>query len=254
MRNIFSRYKTLGIIPPLMCLLYARHSWTPAAYDVTEIIPAYSMPGESRLVLTYCRNTGSLPVSLKHLIKMDLLDQVMEATFASEQILQIESYANMRQFRTATELREGKGNHIAASIKILPPPKKDVTQKLELSLVPADGTDQVQHMIHPNFLCINIKDQRKIVYRNDLTHPGAWKADFMIKNEEVFHVDNITGEWRKVETLRDGNTLELGKLLLLRYCSNLDQVLVPQVVPMIETLNICYSLSPTHFKIRKKVA
>ena len=142
---------------------------------------------------------------------MDLLDQVMEATFASEQTLQIESYANMRQFRTATELREGKGNHIAASIKILPPPKKNVTQRLELSLVPADGTDQVQHMIHPNFLCINIKDQRKIVYRNDLTNPRGWKADFMIKNEEVFHVDNITGEWRKVEILRDGNTLELGK-------------------------------------------
>ena len=80
------------------------------------------------------------------------------------QSIDIESFASKRKFRTATELKEGKGNHIAASIKILPPPTNP--QRLELSLVPADGSGQLlQHMVHPNFLCINVKDQRKIVYR-----------------------------------------------------------------------------------------
>ena len=138
---------------------------------------------------------------------MDLLDKVMEEALVS-QSLQIETHASMRQFRTATELKEGKGNHIAASIKILPPPKKP--QRLELSLVPAEGSDQALHMIHPNFMCINVKDQRKIVYRNDLTHRSAWKAVFLIKNEEIFYVDNVTGNEMRVEYLRNGDTIELG--------------------------------------------
>lgn len=92
---------------------------------------------------------------------MDLLDKVMAEALVS-QTLEIESFASKRQFRTATELKEGKGNHIAASIKILPPPTNP--QRLELSLVPADGSG-LHHMIHPNFLCINVKDQRRIVYR-----------------------------------------------------------------------------------------
>ena len=141
---------------------------------------------------------------------VDLLNTALNEAFAMP-ILSLNLHTDLRHFRTAREIaKDGHGNYICGEIEINPPPKHGETMRLELSLVPASDASQSQHMIHPNLLSINIKEQNRIKFRSDMTSAKVWKMILLLRNGEVFYQDPINGSTCKVDNLFDGNKILLG--------------------------------------------
>lgn len=90
------------------------------------------------------------------------------------------------------------------------------TYRLELSLVPVEEAPQKEHMIHPNLLSVNIKEQNRIKFKSDLTSAQAWKVVLWIKNGDVMYQDPVTGTLYNIDKLFEGNKILLGKKKIWR--------------------------------------
>ena len=86
------------------------------------------------------------------------------------------------------------------------------TQRLELSLVPSEKSNSVEHMIHPNipFLTIRETKKRGTKFNTDLTTPKAWKVTLIIQNGVVYYLDHDLKTKKRVDVLHNGNQIKLG--------------------------------------------
>lgn len=101
------------------------------------------------------------------------------------------------------------------------------TLRLELSLVPVEEAAQKQHMLHPNLLSVNIKEQNRIKFKSDLTSAQAWKVVLWIKNGDVLYQDPVTGTVYTIDKLFEGNKILLGKkinTILVNFSPNFELI------------------------------
>ena len=63
-------------------------------------------------------------------------------------------------------------------------------------------------MIHPNVPYLNI-GKRGSKTGTDLTSPKAWRVNLLIKNGEIYYVDNEENH-HFVDTLQNGNQIKMG--------------------------------------------